>query len=130
MADFAGPGLVEGGDAGEEGGDGEDAAGDLAGGFAGGVKGHAEENDDQQGEKEHGIDGFAGSPFDAQVFAQVSQDQGRPVGFRGIGRGWVGHGMYSGYMAMGGIKRERLGRESNDPGMDQLLPYISDGGEI
>ena len=74
MADFAGPGLIEGADRGEHGGHAEDAAGDFAGECAAGVEGDGEEDDDQQGEEEHGVDGFAGAPLDAEVFDEMGPE--------------------------------------------------------
>jgi hypothetical protein len=68
MADFAGPGLVEGADGGEHGGYTEDSAGDFAGECAAGVKGYGEKDYDEQGEEKHGVYGFAGTPFYAEVF--------------------------------------------------------------
>jgi len=76
IAELAGPGLVEGGDGGEEEGDPEDAAGDLAGGggVAGGVECDGEDDNDEEGEEEHAVDGVARAPFEAKVFAEVVED--------------------------------------------------------
>jgi len=85
MADFAGPGLIESRNAGEERGYAEDSAGNFAGGGGGGVEGHAEEDDDEQGEEEHGVDGFSGAPLDAEVFAKVGADEREPAPVTGTG---------------------------------------------
>ena len=70
------PGLVEGGDGGEEQCHPEDAAGDLAGGggVGGGVKGEREDDDNEQREEEDAVDGVAGSPLQAKVLEQVLED--------------------------------------------------------
>ena len=76
VALLASPGLVEGGDGGEEEGYPEDATGDLAchRGVAGGVEGEAEDHDYQEGEEEHAVDGVARAPLEAEVFAEVVPD--------------------------------------------------------
>ena len=75
VALLACPCLVERGDGGEEQGDPEDAAGDLAREVAAvGSKAEREDDDYQQGEEEHAVDGVAGAPFELEVFAQVAPD--------------------------------------------------------
>ena len=74
MADFAGPGLVEGADRGEHGGHAEHAAGNVAGECAAGIEGQREEDDHEQREEEHGVDGFFGAPLDAQVLGEMGEE--------------------------------------------------------
>ena len=74
VADFARPGLIEGADRGEHGGHAEHAAGNVAGKGAAGIEGQREEDDHEQREEEHGVDGFFGAPLDTQILDEMSEE--------------------------------------------------------
>jgi hypothetical protein len=74
VADFAGPGLIEGGDGSEHGGHAEDAAGDLLRECAAGIEGDGEEHDDEAGKENHGDHGVEGAPLDAEIFGEMREE--------------------------------------------------------